>query len=82
MTRLAARSVRDAFAATLDRVAEGGERIVPDRRGKNIAALVPIEDLELLMAIEDRLDSEAAATAGKERERIDWSSLKRDLNLY
>ena len=81
MTRLTASSVREAFAATLDRVAEDGERIVLDRRGKSIAALVPIEDLELLREIEDRLDHEAAATAGKERGRIAWSSLKRDLDL-
>ena len=81
MTRLTASSVRDAFAATLDRVAEDGERIVLDRRGKSVAALVPIEDLELLREIEDRLDSEAAATAGKERGRIAWSALKRDLDL-
>lgn len=81
MTRLTARSVRDAFAATLYRVAEDGERIVLDRRGKSVAALVPIEDLELLREIEDRLDNEAAATAGKERGRIAWSALKRDLDL-
>ncbi len=65
----------------LDRVAEGGERIVPDRGGKSVAALVPIEDLELLREIEDRLDNEAAARAGTERGRIDWSALKRDLEL-
>ena len=82
MTRLTASSVRDAFAATLDRVADGGERIILDRHGKSVAALVPIEDLQLLRQIEDQLDNEAAAKAGKEPERIDWSSLKRDLDLY
>jgi prevent-host-death family protein len=81
MTRLTARSVRDAFAATLDRVVEDGERIVLDRRGKSVAALVPIEDLELLREIEDRLDNEAAARAGMERGRVAWSALKRDLDL-
>lgn len=81
MTRLTASSVRDAFAATLDRVAEGGERIVLDRGGRSVAALVPIEDLELLRELEDRLDNEAAARAGTERGRIDWSALKRDLDL-
>lgn len=81
MTRLTASSVRDAFAATLDRVAEGGERIVLDRRGKSVAALVPIEDLELLRELEDRIDNEAAAKAGEERGRIAWSALKRDLDL-
>ena len=81
MTRLTASSVRGAFAATLDRVVEGGERIVLDRRGKSVAALVPIEDLEFLRELEDQLDNEAAARAGTERGRIDWSALKRDLDL-
>ena len=81
MTRLTASSVRDAFAATLDRVADGGERIILDRHGKSVAALVPIEDLELLRQIEDQLDNEAAAKAGKERGRIAWSALKRDLDI-
>lgn len=62
-------------------VAEGGERILLDRRGKSVAALVPIEDLELLREIEDQLDNAAAAKAGKESGRIDWSALKRDLDL-
>jgi prevent-host-death family protein len=81
VTRLTASSVRDAFAATLDRVAEGGERIVLDRHGKSVAALVPIKDLELLRELEDRLDNEAATRAGTEQGRIDWSALKRDLDL-
>ena len=48
---------------------------------RRVAALVPIEDLELLRQIEDQLDNEAAAKAGKERGRIAWSALKRDLDI-
>ena len=81
MTRLSASAVREDFAETLNRVAYRGERIVLDRRGKSVAALVPLEDLELLRQIEDRLDNEAAMQALKEPGRVDWSTLKRDLEL-
>ena len=81
MTRLSASAVREDFAETLNRVAYRGERIVLDRRGKSVAALVPLEDLELLRQIEDRLDNEAAMHALKEPGRVEWSTLKRDLEL-
>ena len=81
MTRVPATEARDAFAETLNRVAYRGERIVLHRHGKNMAALIPIEDLELLEQIEDRLDLEAARKALKERGRVAWAQLKKDLGL-
>ena len=81
MTRLSASAVREDFAETLNRVAYRGERIVLDRRGKSVAALVPLEDLELLRRIEDLLDNEAATDARKEQGRVPWPTLKRELNL-
>lgn len=63
MTRLPASKVRTELADTLNRVAYGGERIVLHRRGKDVAVLVPLADLELLRALEDRLDNEAADEA-------------------
>jgi prevent-host-death family protein len=63
MTRLPASQVRTELADTLNRVAYGGERIVLHRRGKDIAALVSMADLELLRTLEDRLDNEAADKA-------------------
>jgi prevent-host-death family protein len=56
MTKLAASQARDAFADTLNRVAYRGERIVLRRRGKDLAALVPIEDLKLIHKMEDEID--------------------------
>ena len=44
-------SVSDArrdIAELVNRVAYGGRRIILQRRGKHLAALVPIKDLELL----------------------------------
>jgi prevent-host-death family protein len=51
MKRLAASAVRGSFAETLNRVAYQGERVVMHRRGKPIAALVPLEDLAALEAL-------------------------------
>ena len=43
---------------------------------------MPIEDLVLLREIEDRLDNDAAAKAGKEPGRVDWYAPKCDLDIY
>ncbi|MGO8881298.1 MAG: type II toxin-antitoxin system Phd/YefM family antitoxin [Desulfomonilaceae bacterium] len=60
MIRQSASDVRKDFAEALNRVAFGGERIVLHRRGKDVAVLVPIADLELLEEIEDVLDAREA----------------------
>ena len=57
MKRLTTGNVRKDFAQTLNQVAFGRERIVLNRRGKDVAVLVPIEDLKLLEEIEETLDT-------------------------
>jgi prevent-host-death family protein len=84
MTRIAASEVRRDFADAVNRVAYRGERIVLHRRGRDLAALVPIEDLELLRELEDRLDLEAARAAlaeAKRRGTKPWKTLKAELGL-
>ena len=51
----------------LSTVAFAGERIAIKRHGKRIAGIVPIADLELLEAIEDRVDLALAKKALKEK---------------
>jgi antitoxin (DNA-binding transcriptional repressor) of toxin-antitoxin stability system len=58
--------------------------VVLTRHGRRVAAVVPIEDLELLEALEDArdLDDVRAALADLDnRERIAWDDLKKSLNL-
>ena len=81
MTRLAASRVREHFSDTLNRVAYRKERIVLRRRGKDLAAVVPIEDFTFLEEVEDRLDLEAARKALKEKGTVPWSKLKAELGL-
>ncbi|HKA53366.1 MAG TPA: type II toxin-antitoxin system prevent-host-death family antitoxin [Candidatus Binatia bacterium] len=86
MTRLAADKACENFSGTLDRVATKGERIVLHRQGKNVAALIPVEDLALLEELEDRLDLEDFRAAKEEWERegkktVPWEKIKADLGL-
>ena len=61
--------IRNNMADAINRVAYAGERIVLQRRGKGIAALVSLDDLALLEAIEDREDAKAARRAMAEMKR-------------
>jgi PHD/YefM family antitoxin component YafN of YafNO toxin-antitoxin module len=66
------------------RVAEQKERVVVMYEGREVGALVPIEDLALLQEIEDRSDLAEAREALAEIERegtISWERVKADLKL-
>ncbi len=63
MGRTSASKARQDFSDTLNRVAYGRERVILHRRGKDVAAVVPIEDLRFLEEIEDRMDLEDARAA-------------------
>ena len=84
MTRLAVTRAREELAEMVNRVAYAHERVILERRGKNVAALVSIEDLELLELMEDRTDLEAARKAladAKGKKLIPWKDLKKKLGL-
>ncbi len=84
MPELSVTAARDSLADVVNRVAYGHERIKLVRRGRGLAAIVPVEDLELLEALEDELDIEAARAAIADpanRERIAWEQVKADLGL-
>ena len=55
--------VRQEFSDVLNRVAYGNERCVVTKHGKPMAAIIPIEDLELLEALEDKVDLQEALAA-------------------
>jgi antitoxin Phd len=79
MTMTAAR--RELPEAVNKLVYGNGEPIVLSRRGKDLAAIVPIEDLQLIEELEDRMLSEKAKKALKEKGRIPWEKIKKDLGL-
>ncbi len=59
MTTLTISEARSRLSDLGNRVALRGERIVVVRRGKDLFALVPVEDVELLELMEDKMDLEA-----------------------
>jgi prevent-host-death family protein len=60
---------RDQFADVLNRAAYGKERVVLARRGKPVAAIVPIDDIKALEALDDARDSALIRKRIKEWER-------------
>lgn len=73
--------IRNNLADALNRVAYGGERIVLERRGKGVAALVSMEDLALLERLEDERDIKAARKALKEKGGITLDEYKKKHGL-
>ena len=82
MTALTISKARQDLAEVVNRVAYKGERFVIRRRGKKLAALIPVEDLEALEALEDRLDVQAAKKAlAESNERIPYAKVRKELGL-
>lgn len=84
MTRLNVSKARDEFPELVNRAAYGKERTIVSRRGKDLAAVIPMEDLRLLERLAreemDRLDIESARTALAEPgENIPLRDLMREL---
>ena len=63
MTTKSTVEAREQFAELVNRAAYGKERIILTRRGKALAAIIPIEDVRLIEELEDRLDLEEAGSA-------------------
>jgi antitoxin Phd len=57
---------RKKLAEIVNKVAYGNEPVVLTRRGVEIAALISMQDLELLQFIEDNIDIEDARRALEE----------------
>jgi antitoxin (DNA-binding transcriptional repressor) of toxin-antitoxin stability system len=60
MSRPVAQKTHRTISNSLTRVVTKGERVKVHRRGKAVAALIPLEDLALLEELEDRLEVEEA----------------------
>lgn len=75
---------RETFAELVNRAAYGGERVLVARRGKPIAAIVPIGDVEFIERMEDEHDLAAALDALADpanAESIPWEQVEAELDL-
>ncbi|HLH72824.1 MAG TPA: type II toxin-antitoxin system prevent-host-death family antitoxin [Chloroflexota bacterium] len=79
-TKLTTSELRDQLAEVVNRAAYGKERVILTRRGKPLAAIIPIEDIRLLEELENQRDlaeaREGMAEAAKEG-TLSWEESKR-----
>ena len=76
-----ATKARTEFSDLTNRVAYGRERLIVGRRGKMLMAMIPIEDLELLEALENARDLKLANEALNEPGATSWKKFKADRGL-
>ncbi len=74
-----AADARERWSDVLNRVFHAGERIVIVRYGREVAALIPVEDVALLDHLADAFDVEVARKAigeGASQRGRPWNELK------
>lgn len=82
MSEISISELRHDLPTALKRVAFGGNRIVIHRNNKQIAAIVSMEDLELLRRREDRNDRKTMHKALEEPgDDTPWDQAKKELGL-
>jgi len=74
--------LRRDLARVVNSVAFGRERVIVERHGKPLVAVVPLDDLELLEKLEDRLLAEKCERilADPNSEWIPWEQAKAELD--
>ncbi len=83
-TRKAFSEARSELTDIVNHVAFCHDRYILTRNGKELAAIVSIEDLKTLEEMEDKVDVEAAKRADQDIKKhgtIKWKDAKRDLGL-
>ena len=74
---------RDDFAELVNRVAYGKDRVIVSRRGRKLAAIVPVSDVALLELLDDEVDLMAARAALADpanSEALDWKDVRGELD--
>lgn len=73
---------RSNWSRSVDRVAHHGERILIRRQGKDVAALVPAEDVKLLELLEDKIDlADAYRRLSDGQKPIPYDQIRAELGL-
>lgn len=83
MTRMGVSDARDHLSEVVDRARYTQERVVLTKRGREVGAIISIDDLKLLEMLEDQLDIKAARHALEESqgERISYDDVRKNLGL-
>ena len=73
---------KEQFGDLINRVVHSKERVILTRRGKEVAAIIPFEDLDILQNSQDKSDLHDAIEALKEARHtgtISLDKLKEDV---
>lgn len=84
MENITAADARKQLAELLSRAAYGKERFVVTRHGKEMGAIVPLEDLALIERLREfaaRQEVQAALREIEDEGTISWAAIKRSLGL-
>jgi prevent-host-death family protein len=84
MTTISTVEAREQFSEIVNRAAYSKERVILTRRGKALAAIVPIEDVKLIEEMEDRRDlkkARAALAEAREKGSVPLDKVIADLEL-
>lgn len=84
MKNVTTAEARKNLSELLSRAAYGGERFVVTRHGKELVAIVPVEDLNLLDRLRGFLetrDFEAALKEIAEAGTVPWDEVRMELGL-
>lgn len=84
MENITAADARKQLAELLSRAAYGKERFVLTRHGKEMGAIVPVEDLDLLERLKKFASTKEVQAAMREIEdegTASWDSIKKSLGL-
>ncbi len=81
MVSLSITKFRTGISDIVNKVAFGHQRFAISRNGKPACAVISMEDLELLEALENRFDLEAAHEAIERNDFEDWDKVKAELEL-
>lgn len=68
---------KEQFTDLVNRVTHSKERVILTRRGKEIAAIVPLEDLMTLQELQDQHDLREAIESLKEARLTDSISIEK-----
>lgn len=81
MTKVSMTKARQDFTDIANRVMFGNERICIQKNNKDAVVIVPVEDLKILEALEDKIDLEEALKALRKPGFIDLKDLKKKLGI-
>ncbi|MBD1399975.1 type II toxin-antitoxin system Phd/YefM family antitoxin [Pelovirga terrestris] len=83
MTRMGVSDAREHLGDVIDRARYTQERIVLTKRGREVGAIISIDDLKLLEMLEDQLDIKEARLALEESqgERVSYDEVRKKLGL-